>query len=361
VEVYGYGSVASPDEVTEKLKSKCDCYRNVYGTDDKALANLIEQDQIDILVEIGGHVGNNRLAAMAYKPAPIQIDYGGINTSGMEQMDYRLADELYAPPYFQGFSVEELVYLPGGLFCYKPPDFAPPVTTLPAERKGHVTFGSFNGSLKISRHVVSLWAQILKANENSRFLMKVGAGHDQHLSGYYCELFEQLGIERERVEIHNWRPSPVEHLQLYGEVDIALDTHPINGAMTTLEGLWMGVPIISLVGKHNSLARMGLSILSRMGMEFFAASTCDEYVAKATALAQDLPSLAKLRASMRQRMACSTLLDARAFSRDLENAYRKMWRRWCRSQAVSVSEVSEKCAEICACNTETSKDTFEGT
>ena len=367
VEVYGYGNVAKPDKVTEQLKHQFDHYRSVYGMDDKALVNLIEQDKIDILVEIGGHVGDNRLMAMAYKPAPIQVDYGGINTSGMEQMDYRLTDSLLTPPYLQKFSVEESVYLPGGLYCFKPPGFAPPLAALPAERNGYVTFGSFNGSLKANPYIVSIWAEVLKANDNSRFLMKIGGGHDQLLSEYYFGLFEQLGIDRERVEIHNWK-LPVQHLQLYGQVDIVLDTYPVNGAMTTLEGLWMGVPVISLVGKYGFLSRMGLSILSRIDMEFFAVSTPGEYIAKATALAQNLPSLAKIRASMRQRMACSTLLDAKAFARGLEDAYRKMWYRWCRSQGVDVLDEepdngTESCdisAEFCTQDsTEATTDTLE--
>jgi len=369
VEVYGYGNVAKPDEVTERLKGSFDHYRSVYGMDDKALVALIRRDKIDILVEIGGRVKNNRLLAMAYKPAPIQVDYGGINTSGMEQMDYRLTDRLLAPPHLQKFFVEELVYLPGGLYCFKPPDYAPPVAPLPAERKGYVTFGSFNGSQKANPYIASIWAEVLKANENSRLLMKIGGGHDRLLSERYFELFERLGVGRERVEIHNWK-LPVEHLQLYGEVDIVLDTYPVNGAMTMLEGLWMGVPAVSLVGKQGFLSRMGLSILSRIGLEFFAVSSPAEYVAKATALARNLPALAKIRASMRQRIECSPLRDAQAFARGLEDAYRMMWRRWCRSQGVDVPDEEPSAEENACCGgvettskcaTETATDALEGT
>jgi len=143
--------------------------------------------------------------------------------------------------------------------------------------------------------------------------------------------FEQMGIERERIEIHGWK-SPVEHLQLYSNIDIALDTYPYNGCLTTLEALWMGVPVISLFGKRVFLSRAGLSILSRIGMEFLAGSTPDEFVAKATALATRQDALAKIRASMRIRMAASTLCDAKRFAREVEQAYRQMWRRWCQSQ-----------------------------
>ena len=369
VEVYGYGNVAKPDEVTAQLKRGFDHYRNIYGTDDDTLAEQIEADTIDILVEIGGHVANNRLLAMARKPAPIQVDYGGINTTGMEQVDYRLSDRLLSPPHLQKFFVEELVCLPGGLYCFKPPDCAPPVAPLPAERKGYVTFGSFNGALKTNAYIVSIWAEVLKANEGSRFLMKIGGGDDELLSKYYFDLFERCGVARDRVEIHNWKPR-VEHLQLYGEVDIVLDTFPVNGAMTMLEGLWMGVPAVSLIGKYSFLARMGLSILAQIGLEFFAASNPDEFVAKATALARNLPAMAKIRASMRQRIECSPLRDAQVFARGLEDAYRMMWRRWCRSRGVDVPQEDPGTqAEVCAGgfdqhpqdSTETPIETLEGT
>ena len=362
VEVYGYGNVARPDEFTAQLKRRFDHYSNVYGTADDALAEQIASDRIDILVEIGGHVADNRLLAMARKPAPIQVDYGGINTTGMEQVDYRLSDRLLSPPHLQKFFVEELVCLPGGLYCFRPPDYAPPVAPLPAERKGYVTFGSFNGALKTNAYVVSIWAEVLKANEGSRFLLKIGGGNDELLSEYYLAMFERFGVDRERIRIHNWK-LPVEHLKLYGEVDIVLDTYPVNGAMTMLEGLWMGVPAISLVGKQGFLSRMGLSILSRIGLEFFAVSTPAEYVAKATALAQNLPALAKIRASMRQRMECSPLRDAKAFARGLEGAYRMMWRRWCRSQGVDVPQEDWPAENnICAGGVETAaKRTTETT
>jgi predicted O-linked N-acetylglucosamine transferase (SPINDLY family) len=167
-DVYGYGSVSVPDEMTERIKNRFDHYRNVFGMADERVAGLIRQDQIDILVEIGGHTGDNRLAVLAYKPAPIQVDYGGLSTSGMEQIDYRLTDSLLDPPERHKFYAEESVCLPGGLFCYSPPEFAPPVAPLPAERNGYVTFGSFNGSLKINQYILSLWAQVLKADDNSR-------------------------------------------------------------------------------------------------------------------------------------------------------------------------------------------------
>jgi predicted O-linked N-acetylglucosamine transferase (SPINDLY family) len=336
-EVYGYGNVSVPDEMTQRLKNSFDHYRNVFGINDERVASLIEQDRIDILVEIGGHTGDNRLAVLAYKPAPIQVDYGGLSSSGMEQIDYRLTDSLLDPPKMHKFYVEESVPLPGGLFCYSPPEFAPAVAPLPAERNGCVTFGSFNGSLKINECIVSLWAQVLNAVEDSRLLMKFPGARDHQMRDLFLKQFEQFEVPKERIRIESWKPS-AEHLKLYGEVDIVLDTYPFNGCITTLEGLWMGVPIVSLVGENSLLSRTGLSILNRIGLEFFAAATPREFVAKAVAFSQNLDALAKIRASLRQRMAASTLCDTKSYAASVEAAYRKMWYRWCRSHGASLPD-----------------------
>jgi predicted O-linked N-acetylglucosamine transferase (SPINDLY family) len=347
VEVYGYGNIAKPDKMTRRLEQQFSHYRNIRGLNDKVVASMIEEDKIDILVEIGGHIGDNRLLVMAYRPAPVQVDYGGINTSGMEQMDYRFTDSLLDSPQTQEFYTEELVYLPGGLFCYSPPDFSPPVAPPPAIRQGYVTFGSFNNNMKIHPHIVSLWAQVLRANNDSRFLLKFIGGNDRELRNHYFSQFEQLGIERGRVEIHGWKSS-VEHLRLYAAMDISLDTYPYNGCLTTLEGLWMGVPMVSLVGKHSFLSRAGLSILSRLDMDFFAASTPEDYVAKATALASNLEALGKIRSSMRQRIAASVLCDAKAYAGSVEAAYRQMWRKWCNRHLRSGAQRTGHDTAVCS-------------
>jgi protein O-GlcNAc transferase len=327
VEVFGYGNVRIPGAVTERLKQKFDHYRNIYGMDDESVVGLIEEDQIDILVGLGGHVSDNRLPVMAYKPTPIQVDYMGANTTGMQAIDYHLTDTLTDPTGSQKFYTEELVYLPDGFLCYRPHDSAPPVVSSPVHRKGYITFGSFNNNCKVNPFTIALWAEVLKANSKSRLLLKFGGGADHQMREYYFQQFEQNGISQDRVAIYGWR-LPEEHLKLYGEVDIALDTYPYNGGITTLEGLWMGVPVISLVGKCCA-SRAGLTLLSYLGLELFATSTPEEYVAKATVLAGNLEALQKIRASMRERMAASTLFDAKGLAKKIEAAYRKIWQQWC--------------------------------
>jgi len=346
VEVYGYGNVSRPDRFTAYLAQKFDLYRNIRQMSDEAVAELIEQDGIDILVAIGGHIGDNRLLVMAHKPAPVQVDYGGLNTTGMGQVDYRITDELLDLPELRGFYTEESVCLPGGLFCYKAPDFAPPLAPLAAKQNGYVTFGSFSNNLKINRNVLALWAEVIKTNDGSVLLMKFKEGGDRTMQDYYLSRFEQLGVDPKRIQIHGWK-HPVEHMRLYSQVDIALDTYPFNGCMTTLEGLWMGVPTVSLLGNGNSLSRSGLSILSRVGLEFFAASTPKEFVTKATALARNLDGLEKIHASMRKRMTASTICDANRFAREMEAAFRKMWRRWCRTRDIAAGKLDP---DLSACS-----------
>jgi len=337
VEVYGYGNVSRPDEMTDRLRLQFDHYRDIRGMEDREVARLVEQDGIDIFVEIGGHTRDNRLGVLAYKPAPVQVSYGGLNTSGLEQIDYRLTDSLLDPPEHDEFYVEESVYLPGGLFCYSPPDFAPPIAALPAQSNGFITFGSFNNSMKMNPYVISLWAQVLKASKNSRLLLKYPGGDDKGVSDCYLGEFVKSDIARDRVDICGWK-SPLEHMELYNRIDIALDTYPFNGCITTLEGLWMGVPPISLTGKGSLLSRVALSILSRIGLESFAAHTPAAFVAKATAFGASVEALAKIRASMRTRMTASTLCNADRFARELEDVYRRIWRRWCRVRSADVPD-----------------------
>ena len=328
-EIYGYGNVAKPDKVTERLRAKFDHYSNVNHMTVRATARLIEAEQIDILVEIGGHCRDNCLRVLAFKPAPIQVDYGGISTSGMKQIDYRLTDRIVTPSATERFYVEDSVHLPGGLYSYRPPDSSPLVGPPPARQNGYVTFASFNNNIKINDCMMELWAKILNDDDKSRLMIKFLGGSDRGLQEYYLSELERLGVRRERVDFHDMFNSHYSHMEIHNQVDILLDTFPYNGAMTTMEGLWMGVPTISLAGKDTGFSRAGLTILSRVGLEIFAAASPDEYVAKAVAFSKELDNLAVIRASLRQKMLASDLCNPKRFADEMETAYRMMWRRWC--------------------------------
>jgi predicted O-linked N-acetylglucosamine transferase (SPINDLY family) len=332
-EIYGYGNVAKPDNVTERLAGKFDHYCNIHHMTVEGVASLIEEEKIDILVEIGGHCRDNCLKVLALKPAPVQVDYGGINTSGMKQIDYRLTDRVMTPPETERFYVEDSVSLPGGIFSYRPPQNSPLVGSLPARQKGHVTFGSFNNNMKINNYIMDLWAKVLNADEKSRFVMKFMGGSDEGMREYYLTEFERRGVQRGRVDIHEMLSSHFSHMQLHNEVDILLDTFPHNGCMTTMEGLWMGVPTITLVGEQTACSRAGLTILTRVGLEIFAASSADEYVAKALAFSRELDNLAIIRNNLRQIMLESSICQPKRLAGEIEEAYRMMWHRWCQVKA----------------------------
>ena len=307
---------------------------------DRELADQIQADGIDILVFVGGHTMDNRLGVAAYRPAPIQVDYGSINTIGSPHIDYRLTDAILDPSGSESLYLESLTRLPDGLICYRAPTDAPAVAPLPARQNGHVTFGSFNGSQKTSREVVGLWSEVLRAVPGSHFLLKFAGGDDTAVAMRYRAWFEASGIDPGRVDIKGWM-LPREHLELYGRVDIALDTFPYQGCLTSLEGLWMGVPLISLRGDCY-VSRVSDTILSRLDMDFFVATQREEMVRKAQALAGNIDALARIRTTLRHRMQTSVLSDAKRFAGQVETAYREMWQAWVRSECDEETVGSDK-------------------
>jgi protein O-GlcNAc transferase len=335
-ELFGYGSVSHPDASTERLSALFDHYRDVYRLSDVQLARQIEQDQIDILVEIAGHVAGHRLRALASKPAPIQVDYQGINTTGMPQIDYCLTDAFLDPPGRDDDYVEKVLRLPNSVLCYTPPTHCPPLASLPYARNGTITFGSFNASLKVNPYTVGLWAQVLRQVPDSHLLIKFNGSRDDIIHRYK-QCFARAGVALQRVRVMPREPSYRDHLDLYNQVDIGLDTYPFNGCVTTLESLWMGVPVISLAG-HRYVSRMGSTILNNCGLEAFVASGPEQFVAKAAALAGHPDALAGIRMGMRSRILQSPLGNAQAYARHLEEAYLHMWHQWCSSQIPAMQE-----------------------
>lgn len=331
-EIYGYNNFKETDNVTERIKLRFDVFRDIYNLTDEKTAEIIVRDKIDILVDLGGHTANNRLLVFARKPAPIQVTWlGYAGTTGIQQMDYRITDEFAESPDYHKYYTETQVFLPGGFLCYKPYDAAPPLSPCPYTKKGYITFGSFNINAKINFEVLALWAQILKGTGNSRLLLKFRGGWHQQIQDYYRNHFQRFGISPDRIEIRGHNKSTVEHLAAYGDVDIGLDPFPYNGTTTTCEALWMGVPVISLIGNRHC-SRVSLSLLKRLDMDFFVTSTQQEYAAKACALATNLKSLSKIRTTMRQRLAASDICNKNKFAANIETAYRQMWHKWCQIQ-----------------------------
>jgi protein O-GlcNAc transferase len=334
VEVFCYANVKEPDAVTAHLRRLAHQWRDT-DSDEQTVAK-VREDQIDILIDLAGHSAGNRLLAFAEKPTPVQVTYLGYpNTTGLSAIDYRLTDAYADPPGMtEQFHSEKLLRLPQTFLCFRPSEKSPPVSPLPAEAAGQITFGCFNGLPKFTAMIVGVWSEILHRLPQSRLMVKNYSLADAAGRRRLLELFENAGIPADRLDVRGWIAASDDHLSLYNKVDIALDTYPYHGTTTTCEALWMGVPVITLAGNpHRS--RVGISILSNVGLPELIAQTPDQFVQLALDLAGDLPRLAEMRSGLREKMRQSPLMDAPRFARNVEAAYRQIWRTWCEDQGAS--------------------------
>ncbi len=317
------------DAATHRFQAAADHWRDVSALADDAVAQRVREDKIDILVDLAGHIGANRLPIFARRPAPVQATYLGYqNTTGMVAMDYRLTDAHADPPGMtEAFYTEQHVRLPRSFFCYQAPDASPQVNALPAGDGGPITFASLNHIHKITRPALELWARLLASVADSRLI--VLAYTPGHFESIVRDVMTRCGVDPQRVEVVNKRPR-YEYLELHHRIDIALDSFPFNGHTTACDALWMGVPSIMLEGGSYA-SRFGGSTLLNVGLGDLIARTTDQYVEIAVALAADRARLAELRATARARMQASVLMDAAGFTRNLETEYRRMWCAWCES------------------------------
>lgn len=317
-EVCCYSDLPTPDATTQRIRESVDLWRDITKLTDAEAARLVREDRIDILADLAGHTGNSRLGIFAAQPAPLQITYLGYpNTTGLDTIDYRITDAVADPAGEDAYYSEKLLRLDGCFVCYQPLADAPEVAPLPALANGRVTFGSFNNYSKLNAGVLRLWAQVLEAVPGARLLLKCPALTDNGVKARVRADFEALGIGAERLDLLGHTRGRAEHLALYAKVDIALDTFPYNGTTTTCEALWMGVPVLSLVGRHHA-GRVGASLLKSAGLTDWLADTPEAFVSTASRRAGDIDTLARLRASLRQQLQTSPLCDAEAFTRRFE-------------------------------------------
>lgn len=330
VEVFCYSNVSAPDEMTREIQERADHWVPIVGMPDEGVASRIRADQIDILVDLGGHTAANRLLVFARKPAPVQVAWLGYpNTTGMRAMDYRLTDAVADPPgVADELHTEKLVRLEHGFLCYQTDQFRPDLGEPPSLAQGHITYGSFNHFPKLTPDVVRLWSAILGQTPGSRLVLKARAMFHEQTRLRCAQEFARHGIGPDRMVMLELIPGHEEHLRAYRMVDIALDPFPYNGTTTTCEALWMGVPVITLRGDRHA-ARVGASILHRVGLTDMVARDEDEYVRLACALAGDTARLVTLRRGLRAKMLDSPLMNVALFTESLEDAYREMWRSWC--------------------------------
>jgi predicted O-linked N-acetylglucosamine transferase (SPINDLY family) len=326
-EVVCYSSSTQADDFTHRLRSRAAIWRDIALMNDDDAAALIRDDAIDILVDLSGHTRGNRLPVFARKPAPLQLTWlGYLGTTGMKAMDYFIGDPRADPSgEAEAEFSEKILRLPVTNWCFRQPPEAPVIGTLPALRNGFVTFGSFSNFLRLDNDTLESWAQILKALPDAR-LRVVGAPEDESLERL-TRVMDAVGIAAGRLDFIR-KVSYVRYFELLAETDIALGAYPYNGATTICEALWMGVPVVSRSGDRHA-SRASRSILGAIGLEHLVAREPGSYVEIAVGLAKDTGILSTLRAGLRQRMLASHLMDARAFTSALEDAYRGIWKDWC--------------------------------
>ncbi|HEX8915890.1 MAG TPA: hypothetical protein VF796_26285, partial [Humisphaera sp.] len=326
VEVFCYSDVppGKADAVTDRCRAYGHAWRDVAGLPDAAVAARVAADRVDVLVDLAGHMANPRLTLFARRAAPVQVTYLGYpGTTGLATVDYRLTDSLQDPPgAADRWHAERLWRLDPCCWCYRPDDDAPPVGPPPAlAGRGPVTFAALNRLAKASPRALRLWARVLDAVPGSRLMALVppGAERDPAATG----LFAAHGVGGERLVLVGGRP-PREYLRLWADADVALDAYPYHGMTTTCDALWMGVPTVTLVGGRHA-SRVGLSLLSAVGLGGLAAGDEDAYVAAAAGLAAHLPGLAALRQGLRDRVRRSPLGDGPGLARRVEAAFLAMY------------------------------------
>ena len=325
-EVFCYYNNSRVDDATKRMQTAVAHWRMTSTISDDELARMIQADAIDILVDLSGHTGLNRLLVFARKPAPIQVTWIGYpNTTGLSTMDYRITDA-FADPIgaTEALHTEKLVRMPECFSCFKPPSNAPHVSALPAVARGTITFGSFNNFAKITPEVMRVWIAILARVPGSRLVLKNWCLDNDRMKTFMLDAFVRYGATPGQVELWNPNTSNVDHLNCYNSIDIGLDPFPYNGTTTTCDALWMGVPVITLAGVSH-VGRVGVSQMSNLGLQELIAHDTDHYVDIAVALANDVPRLAALRGAMRVRMSASPLMDAPRLTKNLEAAYDNMW------------------------------------
>ncbi len=326
VEVYCYDSTKKADSATEEMRRLAHHWREISGIDDAEAAELIRADRIDVLVDLTLHTGCNRLPIFARKPAPIQASYlGYCGTTGLEAMDYRLSDP-HLDPADANLEIysETTLRLPHTYWCYAPGGIAPESAVVPASVCGYMTFGCLNNFAKISPDALDLWAEILAAMPDSRLVLHAPTGVCRTAMR---ERLAERGVNTERLEfvpMQGWSA----YMKKLAAIDVALDSFPYAGGISTCDALWMGTPVVTLSG-HTALGRGGRSILHNIGLPELTAYTREQYREIALSLASDRQKLAEYRSTLRARMERSPLRDSRQFARDVEAAYRTIWRRWC--------------------------------
>jgi protein O-GlcNAc transferase len=324
----------SYDAQTQLAKKRVAQWVDVTTWNDRQLTRRIEDDGIDILLDLAGHTSQQRMSLFAQRAAPVQATFLGYpGSTGVPNIDWLLADAVVAPPGSEPLFSEQVLRLPGSVFCYAPEEDYPYPDYGQAHAERSLTFGSFNNVPKLTPRTLRLWAQILQQVPGSRLLLKAPSFKDLGAVEVFTQRFAALGIPAERLEFRG----PVgltDMMAEYADVDIALDPMPYNGGTTSLQALWMGVPVVALAG-HNFVSRMGSSFLTAAGMSDWVASGDEDYVGIAVAKARDRQALLALKQGLRQHLQLCAAWNIDKYTRHFEEALRQMWTVHCQAHGQS--------------------------
>ena len=331
LEIIAYPTHFATDPVTERIKASCHGWHSAVGLSDEQLAQRIRDDGIDILIDLAGHTAHNRLSMFAWKPAPVQATWlGYLATTGVTAIDYVIADAWTLPETEESNFTEKICRIPESYLCFTPPANSIEVGPLPALSNTCITFGSFNNLTKMNDTVVALWARVLAAVPHSRLFLKSQPLKDASVRQSVIERFALHGIDAERLILEGPVPR-ADYLTPFQRVDMALDPFPYPGITTSVENLWMGVPVLTLAGK-SFLSRQGVGLLMNVGLSEWIAVDATDYVARAVSHAGDLQRLASIRSGLRSRALSSPIFDAARFAHHFAAALRGMWQEWCRTR-----------------------------
>lgn len=327
IELFIYATDSYHDSITKRIRNTCVQWRSVVGYSDEVVADMIRDDEVDILMELSGHSSANRLKTVALEPAPVSIKWvGGLfNTSGLESMDYLLTDAKESPKGEEAFYTEKLVRMPDDYICYTPPNYDIFVDELPAKKNGFITFGCFNNPTKVNTELLSKWGELLQEVPNSRLFLKSKQYDTELVRKRVTDHLAELGIEKDRIRFEG-SSMHGELLETYNNVDIALDPWPYSGGLTTIEALWMGVPVITKSGPTFA-GRHSTTHLTNAGFPQWVTDSWEDYKKVAVELSSDIDKLAEIRAGLRDKLLNSPVCDAQRFANNLTEAFRQMWKQ----------------------------------
>jgi predicted O-linked N-acetylglucosamine transferase (SPINDLY family) len=327
IELIAYPTTPKVDDLSDRIKPFFSMWKPIYGQTDEAAANMIYADGVHVLIDLSGHTADNRLPMFGCKPSPVQVSWlGYFATTGLNEMDYLLGDPYVTPPEDDDQFTEKVWRLPETRWCFTPPDVDVEVSAPPALKQDYVTFGCFSNLTKINDKVVELWAKVLDAIPNSRLLLKAKQLRDQLVRESIIQRFAAQGINSKRISLEESEDRQ-KYFAAYNRIDITLDPFPFTGGTTSVESLWMGVPLITLAG-DSLISRQGVGVLTNAGLPDWIADDEESYLAKAIIFASDLDKLARLRANLRSQVLASPLFDAPRFAQNFENALFEMWNQY---------------------------------